>query len=180
MRNAKKLCEDGFYVLDECKGTLDKYDFSCEQIISKKFTDGFAFSAYYSLELNKILYGDMNGKVHLYDVSVMAVVKSGVVIVAVCDESGNITCELLFEAEGETKDIASDCYNQDKLDGVLDLPEVSGSDDMVKAINKMLDEYNIRLLYNSDTFNESMSMFEIEEDSEEAVLARVKDINLFL
>lgn len=35
MRNAKKLCEDGFYVLDECKGTLDKYDFSCEQISSK-------------------------------------------------------------------------------------------------------------------------------------------------
>ena len=306
--NKYTICEDGFYVLDECKGTLDKYDFSCEQISSKKFTDEYAFSAYYSLELNKILYGDMNGKVNLYDVenettvqvdmenqmqysvgtvegriivpffdgSVMAVdkdgkalkissefnpsianectaaglrgdyivflplnggplnmaltnspseiinsasgkyiismtqdekdsvfmyntidmtcttfevgkkvlgtavVKSGVVIVAVCDESGNITCELLFEAEGETKDIASDCYNQDKLDGVLDLPEVSGSDDMVKAINKMLDEYNIRLLYNSDTFNESMSMFEIEEDSEEAVLARVKDINLFL
>lgn len=78
----------------------------------------------------------MNGKVPLYDGSVMAVVKSGVVIVTVCDESGNITCELLFEAEGETKDIASDCYNQDKLDGVLDLPEVSGMMILLKQLIK--------------------------------------------
>lgn len=305
--NCYTLCDDGFYVLDEQKGTLTKYSFSCEQMSTKKFVDGAASCAYYSPEIHKIFYSDMAGNVNLYDVvdestvktamenqiqycigtvdqriivslfdetiaavdqngkveklfsgqtanvvnactaatmhgdyivflplqggplnmamhsaeseiicsasgkyivsrtqeeqdSVFvyntidmkcttinvgkkvhsaAIVKNGVLIAAVCDESGNIRCEMLFEKNGTTKDIANQTYNQDTLNGVVELPAVSGSGAMVKATNDMLEKYNVRLLYNTDVFESKSFGFEIVNDTEEAILDRIDEITTF-